>query len=339
MSRLRAIEIDDRDRIPHTPEDFLRWLGGPAILRVPGRDGARTRAVSTLLHGNEPSGLRALHRMLREGFVPAVDLVAFIGSVEAALSPPVFSRRALPDHPDLNRCFAPPFEQAERALAGQVLDQLRGAAPEALVDVHNTTGHTPPYGVGTIVADPQLHLVSLFASAYVHSDLRLGTLVEATEHEFPSVVIECGMAGEAASDALAKAGLERYLGAGDLEPIREAVSGITVVGRPIRVNIRTGARMAFGDAPVPGADITIRSDIDGENFKPMPRGAVVGWLSGGAWPLWAVGVEGQDVSRDLFAARGEILETRRDIIPIMMTTDPEIALSDCLFYVVFPEGG
>jgi hypothetical protein len=186
----------------------------------------------------------------------------------------------------------------------------------------------------------QLHLVSLFARAYVHSDLRLGTLVEATEREFPSIVVECGRAGDPASDALARAGLERYLGAENLEPQGEPLSDIAVVGKPIRVNIRTGARLAFGDAPVAGADFTVRRGIDGQNFKPMPAGSVVGWLGGGgAWPLWAVGVEGQDVSRDLFDARGDVLETRRDIIPIMMTTDPEIALSDCLFYVVSPERG
>lgn len=339
MKRLRVLEIAGREAVPDTPEALLRRAGGPCVLRVPGRDGGRTRAVSTLLHGNEPSGLRALHALLHEGFVPAVDLLAFLGSVEAALAPPPFSRRALPGHADLNRCFAPPYEEGERALAGEVLACLREAAPEALVDVHNTTGHTPPYGVGTIVGDEQLHLVSLFAGAYVHSDLRLGTLVEATEREFPSVVIECGMAGDPASDALARAGLERFLGAAGLSPRREAVSRVQVVGRPVRVNVRTGARLAFGEGPVPGADLTVLSDIDGRNFKPMPPGSLIGWVGGGAWPLWAVGAEGRDVSRDLFNARGSSLETRREIIPIMMTTDPEIARSDCLFYVVHPERG
>jgi len=217
VGRLRVLEIQDRRDVPPSPEALLNRAGGPCLLRVRGRDRKRVRALSTLLHGNEPSGLRALHALLREGFVPAVDLIVFLGAVEAALTPPLFSFRALPDRPDLNRCFVPPFEQGERALAGEVLEHLHGAAPEALVDVHNTTGHTPPYGVGTIVADAQLHLVSFFARAYVHSDLRLGTLVEATEHAFPSIVIECGMAGDAASDALARAGLERFLGAESLE--------------------------------------------------------------------------------------------------------------------------
>jgi hypothetical protein len=39
------------------PEEFLRNLGGPACLLFSRRDKTRTRALVTLLHGNEPSGL------------------------------------------------------------------------------------------------------------------------------------------------------------------------------------------------------------------------------------------------------------------------------------------
>lgn len=335
MGSSRLIEFDLSRGVPQTPEALLRESGRPFVVRVQGKDPHRTRALSTLLHGNEPSGVRALHALLREGMTPATNLLAFVGSVGAATAPPGFAHRALPGRPDLNRCFVPPFEEGERALAGEVLDVLRSARPEALIDIHNTTGHTPPYGVGTIVGDHQLHLVSLFAGAYVHSDLRLGTLVEATENDFPSVVVECGLAGSAAADDLARAGLARYLSAGTLAPDPVAAGKVRVTGTPIRVSVRTGERLAFGDAPEPGADLTVRSGIDTRNFTPMRAGEIIGWLGGGgAWPLWAVGAEGRDLSRELFTARGNVLETRRDIIPIMMTTDPEIAISDCLFYVV-----
>ena len=50
--------------------------------------------------------------------------------------------------------------------------------------------------------------------------------------------------------------------------------------------------------------------------------------------LRAEGSDGQDVSRELFELRDGVLRTRRETIPIMITNDPGIALSDCLFYVV-----
>ena len=136
------------DLWPADVEGFLRQLGGPAWITVPGRDRSRCRVVSTLLHGNEPSGARAVLAWLRSGVEPAVDTVFFIGSVAAALEPPGFAHRTLFGERDLNRCFLPPFQGPEGELAREVLARIRALRPEALVDLHNTTGHTPPYGVG-----------------------------------------------------------------------------------------------------------------------------------------------------------------------------------------------
>ena len=45
-----------------SPLEWLDRLQKPTVVRVAGRDPSRTRAMATLLHGNEPSGLFALHR-------------------------------------------------------------------------------------------------------------------------------------------------------------------------------------------------------------------------------------------------------------------------------------
>jgi hypothetical protein len=74
--------------IPPTPDELLDALAGPTWVRRAGRDRTRTRAVSSLLHGNEPSGFRAVHALLRRPQPPAVDIVCFIGGVEAARAAP-----------------------------------------------------------------------------------------------------------------------------------------------------------------------------------------------------------------------------------------------------------
>ena len=102
---------------PRGLDAFLQELGGPAWIRVPGRDASRTRVVSTLLHGNEPSGVRAIHAWLRSGARPAVDTAFFVGPVEAARVPPGFAHRTRFGHRDLNRCFLPPFPGSEGELA------------------------------------------------------------------------------------------------------------------------------------------------------------------------------------------------------------------------------
>src|SRR5678816_135503 len=88
--------------IGETPEEFLRILRRPTWIRVAGRDRTRTRAVTTLLHGNEPSGTRALHRFLKESREPATNVLALVASVGAALEPPVFAHRTRPGRRDLN---------------------------------------------------------------------------------------------------------------------------------------------------------------------------------------------------------------------------------------------
>ena len=66
-------------------EEFLRWLDGPACFFFSGEDPGRTRALVTLLHGNEPSGAMALWRWLQSGRRPAVNVVCIVASVVAAL--------------------------------------------------------------------------------------------------------------------------------------------------------------------------------------------------------------------------------------------------------------
>lgn len=318
-----------------TPTAFLERLGRATLLRVPGRDRGRVRAFSTLLHGNEPSGLRALHRWLSRAPTPAVDLLCFVGAIEAAHAEPGFAHRMLPGGRDLNRCFTPPFEGAEGRLAEELLARLRAAGCEALVDVHNNTGHNPPYAVASRTDPERLALASRFTERFVDCDLRLGTVIEATEDDFPGITLECGRAGDPAADEEAWRILTRYADADELP--RKAERALTVLHEPVRVGLRAGCSVAFDASPQAIADLTVADDIDRHNFETVPPGTRVGWLGqSGEWPLEAHGALGADVSRELFAERDGCLVTRRELVPMMMTTDPVIARLDCLFYVVRP---
>jgi predicted deacylase len=165
-ARIRRIDGLQPREVPPTVEAFLRALGGPSWIRIAGRDRSRARVVATLLHGNEPSGVRAVHAWCREGARPAVDTVLFVASVAAALEAPGFAYRVRPGGRDLNRSFAPEAPGEEGRLAREALELLRDCRPEALVDLHNTTGHTPPYGVGPTRGPTELAIVSMFADRW-----------------------------------------------------------------------------------------------------------------------------------------------------------------------------
>ena len=71
---------------------------------------------------------------------------------------------------------------------------------------------------------------------------------------------------------------------------------------PLRVEARAGVRLAFGDAPAPGADLTLAGDIDRHNFELLLPGVPVGWVREPAsWPLEARGAAAKTSRASWFA--------------------------------------
>ena len=316
-----------------TVEEFLARLGGPAWVFLTGEDPSRTRAVTTLLHGNEPSGVRAIFQWLRAGRRPRVNLACFIGAVDAASAPPGFAHRQLPDCRDLNRCFRMPFEGREGRLAAGVLDRLRVIAPESLVDFHNTSGRSPAYGVTTRLGEPQKALTALVSNHLIVTDLRLGTLMEATEDDCPTITAECGGAGDIWSDQTAMAALKSYAMAESLWDAPRRSAHVKTFHHPIRVSLASGKQVAYGVAAMPGVDLTLRADADHFNFGILNHGEILGWVRDPSLGVVvARDAKGRDRTPELFAVDAGRLVVAQASRIMMMTTIPDIAVSDCLFY-------
>lgn len=333
---LHILEDPAPDRVAGTPAGFLEQLGGATEIRLSGRDASRYRVAVGLLHGNEPSGLVAIHRWLRAGARPAVDCSLFVMAVEAARLPPGLAHRMPPGGRDLNRCFLGPFDDRDGALAAALLERVRHRPCEALVDMHNNTGHNPPYGVLTAPDRAHLALVSLFSDiTCLLGDLRLGALLEVLPAELPAASIECGQAHTRAADDLAARGLRRFLEADDLGLSRPRDAPMKLLDRPIRMCLRPGTRIAFGDQPVAGVDLTLVEHVERHNFQTLAPGTLLGWLEPAApWPFVARDAAGRDVSRDCFATGDGTLRWRGDLVPIMITTDARVAFADCLCYLM-----
>ena len=320
------------DEVGETVESFLQKMCQPSLLWFSGKDSTRTRAFSTLLHGNESSGVRALHRWIREGHEPAVNLLCFIGVVQAALTEPFFSTRCVTGWRDLNRCFRAPFDGPEGRIAEGFLKECRSAKSEALIDVHNTSGRSPAYGVTTQGGRQQEFLTSLFSDHLVVTDLRLGALMEATENEWPTVTIECGGANNHLSHQVAYQGLARYAAA---ESLDLSSRGVTVMHHPLRVEIRHGATIAYGSEPCNGTDLCLPVDVDLFNFGILTSQDSLGWVGPkGLDVLYTKDALGDDRSREIFCVHEHTLRLVQPSRIMMATTRRDIAQSDCLFYVL-----
>ncbi len=319
--------------LPATPLEWLRQLGGPAVVRIRGVDSSRCRGVSTLLHGDEPSGLHALHAYVKSGARPAIDVVATIASVEAALTGIPFSHRFLPGRRDLNRCFLGPFDDKDGKLAASVHQAIGARTPDLVVDLHNTSGNNPCFGVVPRLDDRRLRAVAVFTPLVMIAEKPIGSLNDSFRDLTTSVTIECGQMSDPAAHAHTSRALAALLALDELDdaplPPCEVFTG------DLRVRFAADAAIDFAQQPRDGCDLTLLPDVDRHNFAVTPRGTVLGWVGARrAWPLVALDKEGHDISRDLFALDGDALVTARDLVPVMMTTRVQAARSDCWTYIV-----
>ncbi|WP_230970657.1 M14 family metallopeptidase [Nitrogeniibacter aestuarii] len=320
---------------------FLAQLDHPLCITLGGHDTTRTRVLVTLLHGNEPSGFIALHRWLRASKRPATNVVCLIASIEAARREPGFTHRALPGARDLNRCFRPPFDtDAPGRLAGQMLTLIEQLRPEAVIDVHNTSGSGPSFAVSINADARHLALVSLFTRRLVLTDLRLGSLMEISEHLVPTVTIECGGRLDANAHTVAWAGIDHYFTRDTLWDALPADDAIEIMYNPVRLELTETCELAYARAPVSDVPLTLRPDIEHHNFGLTPAGTHLGWVHGaGLRDLFvARNTAHTCVLEDLVSLSSGELRTKRPLKLFMITTNPVIAKSDCLFYAVQDDG-
>ncbi|MFG6177558.1 succinylglutamate desuccinylase/aspartoacylase family protein [Halomonas sp. THAF12] len=345
MSALELPVIRD-PRVEHA--DIAAWLqslGGPVWLILEGEDTRRCRVVTTLLHGNEPSGTLALHRWLMSGPRPRTRLAVLLANVRGALSHPLFTHRHAPDGRDLNRCFRPPFEGPSGALARAIAHDLAALVPELVVDLHNTSGNGPAFAVATRCHPVIEALAGRFCERLIVTDLRLGSLME-LPHEMPALAdcpvftLECGGALQPAAREVAE-GLLRLLAECPEPATMPPSQGLEVLVHPLRVELRPGGSVVYAREPRPGFDLTLWARIDEHNRGVTLPDARLGWLGEqGLACLTACDGQGRERLAELLEARDGRLHARRPLRLFMATTNSEIARSDCLFYAVpaTPEG-
>ncbi|MCW8194978.1 succinylglutamate desuccinylase [Proteobacteria bacterium 005FR1] len=324
------------DDVGATATEFLQMLEGPAHIFIPGRDASRCRAVVTLLHGNEPSGLIGLHHLLRRSPQPAVDLHCFVVNVAAAKAAPGFFYRMLPGEADLNRCFKPPYTDSPISrLAKGLLDTLEQLQPEAVIDIHNTSGSGPGFGVTTFMDPRHEALVSLFTHRIIVTDLSLGALMEISESRFPTVTVECGGAQDLESHRLAEDGLAAYAERQDVLTPPAADFSLEFFYNPIRLEMREGVTVDYRKQASAEHDITLLPEVEHHNFGYVEAGTVLGFVRGELQALLtARDSHGNEKLSEFFAAPEGNLVPTRTLKLFMVTTNPEIASKDCLFYLV-----
>lgn len=310
---------------------FVKNLTGPTWITIKGVDRSRRRAIVTLLHANEPSGLKAIYQLLKEHTEPATDIGLLIVSVEAAKYPPMFSHRYLPTEMDMNRCFGQQGDTAQKTLANNIVELLLNFGPEAVIDTHNTSAHSEPFAVATGSSTPIKQVVQLFTRKLVSLDQKLGTLIEQDLH-CPVVTIEFGGFLDPNSDELALSSLERFFTQRNLFELEP--EPIQVLESPMRLEVLKETHLHYSTTVESTGDVTIFNTIDQLNFRRLKARTTLGWIDETALGQLIVRDKDQkNIAADLFMHEDGFLKNKLPLTLFMATTDDHIARNDCLMYL------
>lgn len=317
--------------ISKKPLTFLRQLRGLCIFDIQGNDTSRTRVITTLIHGNEPSGFIALHQWLLEKTKPAVNIRIIVCNVEAAQLPPEFSHRYLHSGQDLNRFFSSDSPNIDIICRAQQINQaVAEMKPEAVIDLHNTSGASPAFGVAIDGSDQALDLISLFTHKVILTGLRVGAIME-QNFNAPIVTIECGGAKQLQSHQLAYQGLFKFVN--EINLFDRHDSKVNVYRHPCRVELLPYISVTFGDVHSPTADMTLRADSEQLNNQLTPKDELIGWFTGSdILPLTAKNEQGIEQIDKMFYTKKGCIFTKHSMQIFMATTNTDIVSNDCLFY-------
>jgi len=317
--------------------EFIASMAGPTVIHLTGEDPSRCRVLVTLLHANEPSGFKAIHRLLAQQVTPKTSFKIIIASVIAARTEPVFTHRMLAGQRDLNRCFAAndvaaAQQDSQGKLALAMTEFIQQVQPEAIIDLHNTSGSGPAFCVSVTEQIQHQALATLFVPRLIKTDIRLGAIMEC-DFGCPIITVEAGGSQDAAADEAAYHGVRRFMCEDNVFAIQQSVD---IIRQPRRLEIKPDVSIGYSDTPNPMQHITMRQDIEKLNFGVTAGNQLLGWINQGNLEQLRLDNEHYDI-HDFFVLDQGNLMTRQALQLFMVTTRPDIAKSDCLFYFAIPE--
>lgn len=347
----------DRINIADKPLEFLKSLKGLTVFDINGINPNKTRIITTLIHGNEPSGLIACHLWLKSNERPATNVRIIFCNPEAAQTKPYFTHRYLSQNDDLNRFFtlaskmnltsdreqksnSPVTFRAKQILSlisNQGIKGFKGinGRIEAILDLHNTSGASPAFAV-TVNSDIKHKLLAeFFTDNMIETTIPVGAIME-QPLDAPIVTIECGGANENKSHQVATIGIQNFFDTVSL--FKRKTSRVKIRVNPLRVELKNDASVGFSSHPLQTTDITLRTDIESLNDNVTPAGEFIGWNIDSAQLLFeAVDAENNDLANELFEIRSGLVYTAKKMQFYMVTSTTEIATKDCLFYITLVE--
>lgn len=158
--------------------------------------------------------------------------------------------------------------------------------------------------------------------------------MEVTSLGCPVLTVECGGANQPGSDEIALRGLTRFFTKPQLYQ-SVAVEEMDIYHHPVRLELCKNRQLAYSSDPQLNVDVTVPAHIDRRNFGVVRPDTALAWLGSlGINALCVRDEQGHNAIDDFVVVQNNKLYPRTTLKLFMATTDPKIAVTDCLFYAV-----
>ena len=328
---LHIIDGLPEDLLEATPTELHKVLPGPTLLRLQGEK-EPPLFISTLLHGDEPTGFLAVQQLLnryqRQKQPLPRSVWLFLGNVAAARD----NVRHLPEQPDYNRIWkGGPWP--EDNLVRQLLDALNTHAPFAAIDIHNTSGKNPHYSCVCRLDSPFINLGKLFSPMIVYFTRPDEVISNALSSVCPAIAVESGMANDPFGVDHVLDFLEQCLVLDTLPTGTNTPAEPRVYHSIARIEVPKDCRIGYGETDRQ-VDFSFVKNLESMNFVEQAENTLVGWRRNPALKLAVIDEHGDDVSEGFISYHNEEIRLIRSVVPSMFTTFTPNVLDDCLGYLM-----
>ncbi|NNJ51545.1 MAG: peptidase M14 [Gammaproteobacteria bacterium] len=319
----------------HIPDDFLNAraedlldiLKAPTLFHLEGIN-PQPLFISTLLHGDETTGLYAIQRLLkkyRNKPLPRA-LSIFIGNIAAARE----NQRRLDTQDDYNRIWpgSDHSDSPEKDMMQIVTNIMQKKKPFASIDIHNNTGKNPHYGCINILNPHGLVLASAFSKIAVYFTDPKGVQSSAFSGFCPSVVLECGQASDRSGEDHALSYIENIL---QMDSLSSGNSEDLMLYHTI-ARVTVPKTVSIGDNT---KDLCLNPLLEEKNFHQIEPGTEFASINSPKDKLIIVNSEShEDITDEYMERKDNRILFRKPITLSMFTTSERAIRQDCACYLM-----
>ena len=272
---LKIIDYIPEGFLEIKPKKITKLIEGPSLLHLRGKKD-KPFFISTLLHGNETSGLIILQKVLKKYHKRVLprSLIIFIANPKAC----ELGLSRLKNKYDFNRIWGggSPYEDS---LTKPVLQYAKDQKICGAIDIHNNTGKNPVYACINKKEEKFIKLAQAFSKNIIYFTKPDSVLSVALSKICPALVIECGLPGYAHGIDSGIKFIESIL---DKEEKwkKNKIQNTPIYKTHAILHIAKDANVCFHSKPfLKDKHLCFVSQLDEFNFKQLKIGTFLGKIS------------------------------------------------------------